>query len=345
MKRTFLLLLAFALSLGIAFGQGGKDGEGKKYTIKLSYTPTTTDPNGSPDVMYGSVFKEYVEKQSEGRIRVDIYPGNQLGSAGEVVQGVSSGAIELAVVNLSILNNVYKPTMLLVVPGLFNTVDECNGVINGTWGQNFFEEVRKSAKIKVLDAGSNGFRNFTNNIREIHNIADAKGITFRVMDSPVSIKMVEAMGARAVPMAGSEMYLAMKQKVVDGQENPILNIIQDKTYEVQKYLTIDSHMASIMAYIMSDTFYTSLPADLQKIVAEGSRLACNKANTVIASLNQNGIEFLKKQGMTVTIPTDEALKDWHTVIFKATQDYVRTQIGDKYVDSLLTAISDYRKNK
>lgn len=341
MKKILISTVLSILGAALAMAAGSQDST--PYVLKLAYTPSTTDPQESPDVMYGKVFKEYVEANSGGKLKVDIYSGGQLGSAAEMVQGVSSGAIEMAVINVNMLNNVYKPTMVLAVPGLFASVEECNAVLNGPWGSSLFDGVRKASKIKVLDTGSNGFRNFTNNIREVKSMADTKGITFRVMESPVSIKMVESMGARAVPMPGSEMYMAMKTKVVDGQENPVLNIIQDKTYEVQKYLTLDGHMASVMAYIVSDDLFVKLPEALQKVVVAGSKKGAEAANEVIKIRNEAGVEFLKQKGMVVTRPSPEALNAWHKVIFDATQSYVREQIGNETVDTLIKAITDNRK--
>jgi len=338
-----LVFTVLLLSFACMFAQGAKDQSEKVYRLKMAYTPTAMDPTESPDVMYGDVFKKYVEKESSGRIIVDIFPGGQLGSAAEMVQGVSSGAIELAVINISMLNNIYKPTMVLSIPGLFSSIEECNDVLNGDWGKSIFEDVKKISGIRIMNTGSNGFRHFTNNIREIKTMQDARGITFRVMENPVSVRMVESMGARAVPMPGSEMYMAMKTKVVDGQENPILNIIQDKTYEVQKYLTLDGHMASIMAYIINETAFSSMPEDLRNIVLEGSSLATEAANKVIETRNTEGLEFLKAQGMIITQPSEEALKFWHDTIFNATQSFVRSEIGDAVVDSLIKAIEDYRK--
>jgi C4-dicarboxylate-binding protein DctP len=343
MKRALTIVLLVIASASLVFAQGVADQTDKVYTLKLAYTPTAMDPNDSPDVMYGEVFKNYVEEQSNGKIIVDIYPGGQLGNAAEFVQGVSSGAIEIAVINISMLNNIYKPTMLLSIPGLFSSIEECNDVLNGKWGQSMFKEVNEVSKIRIMDTGSNGFRHFTNKIREVKTMEDTRGITFRVMENPVSVRMVEAMGARAVPMPGSEMYMAMKTGVVDGQENPILNIIQDKTFEVQKYLTLDGHMASIMAYIINDDIFVSLPEDLQKVVLEGSKLATKAANKVISIRNEEGLEFLKKQGMIVTRPTAKALEAWHSTIFNATESFVRKEIGDEMVDSLIDALDAYRK--
>jgi C4-dicarboxylate-binding protein DctP len=137
--------------------------------------------------------------------------------------------------------------------------------------------------------------------------------------------------------------MAMKTKVVDGQENPILNIIQDKTFEVQKYLSLDGHMVSVMAYAISDKFYNSLPHNLQSILVEGSKKAADEANKVIRTLNTQGIEYLRSQGMIVTQPDKSALDEWHKVIFDATQSYVRDQIGNEIVDSLIAVLADQRK--
>ena len=343
MKKLFLSVLVVCFSLSVAFAGGSKEAAKSVYKLKMAYIPATTNANESPDVMYAKVFKETIEAASSGRVKVDLFGGGQLGNQAEMVQGLSSGAIEIGVINVSMLNNLYKPTMILSVPGLFLSIKECNDIVNGKWGQTFFDGLRTASKIRVLDAGSNGFRHFTNNIREVKTMEDAKGITFRVMENPVSIKMVEAMGARAVPMPGSEMYMAMKTKVVDGQENPILNIIQDKTFEVQKYLTLDGHIASLMTYVMNDTLYSSMPADVQQMVKDASKKAAAAANEVIKIRNEQGLVILQQQGMIISQPTEAALDQWHKVIFDATQSYVRTQIGNEIVDSLMKELAAYRK--
>jgi tripartite ATP-independent transporter DctP family solute receptor len=340
MKNKWMLFALLALAAGSLFASGQQDAE--TYTLKIAYSPSTTDPEMSPDVKYAHDFKEYVEGESDGRIQVEIYPAGQLGSAAEVVQGVSMGAVDMAVINIAMLNNICDKTMVLALPGLFASVEECNAVVNGEWGQALYDEILDLSGIRVLNSGSNGFRNFTNNVREINKMEDAAGITFRVMESPVSIKMVEAMGAKAVPMPGSEMYVAMQNGVVDGQENPILNILQDLTYEVQTYLTLDGHMASIMSYIISEDVFSSMPGDLQEIVVAGSDLAAEAANGVIERRNVEGLEELKANGMIVSVPSEEDLRVWHETILDASQSYVRDQVGDEVVDSLIAAIQDYR---
>ncbi|MGB4470402.1 MAG: TRAP transporter substrate-binding protein, partial [Tepidanaerobacteraceae bacterium] len=302
------------------------------YTIKLAYTPGNMEPEDSPDIMYAYTFKDYVEEKSNGAIKVELYPSGQLGSASEVIQGIIAGTVEMTIVNLSMLNTLYDKTMVLSIPGLFSSVDECNDIINGNWGKNLSDEVRSVTGIRILNMTSNGFRHFTTSNKELRTVDDAKGVTFRVMESPVYIKMVEALGAKAVPMPGSEMYVAMQNGVVDGQENPILNIIQDLTYEVQKYLVLDGHVASIMAFVMNDQFYNELPDELKKVIDEAAAKALVNAEEVIENKNNEGLEFLKEKGMIIYEPTPEELKEWHETVFGPTQELVRTLIGDEIVD-------------
>ena len=343
MKKLVVVLCILAMFAVSAIAVGAAPA--KAYNIKFAYTANANDPNDSPDVKYAVVFKKLVEDASKGRVTVTLYPAGQLGNAAESVQGVISGTIDMTIVNVNLLNNVFKKTMVLGIPGVFASVEECNAVLNGAWGKVLSDELKATTGIKILNMGSNGFRCFTNSKREIKTVNDAKGLTFRVMESPVSIKMVEALGAKAVPMPGSEMYVAMQNGVVDGQENPVLNILQDMTYEVQKYLVLDEHLASVMTYLINDKLFNGLPEDLQAIVKSAGDAAVKEADLVIKTKNENGIKVLESKGMKVYKPTVAELAAWHDVVFQPTQKYVRTQLGDAVVDGLIKATQDYRNKK
>ena len=225
---------------------------------------------------------------------------------------------------------------------MFASPEECDAILAGDWGTDYVANVKKVTGIHILNMHCKGFRNFTTSNKELKVAADARGVTFRVMENPVSIKMVEALGAKAVPMPGSEMYLAMRNGVVDGQENPVLNIIQDKTYEVQKYLVLDGHMAGIMAYILNGALYDSLPAGIREAVDKAADIAMEEAKKVVAAKNSAGVQILRDYGMSVYEPTEAELAEWHSVVFGPTQQYIRSVLGDKAVDDLVEAIKKYR---
>ena len=323
-----------------------KDVSGKDmYTIKFAMTQGGVSAEDSGEVKYIETFQKEVEEKSGGRLKVEVYPNGQLGSAEEFTRGIIAGNIEMTAVNVNVLNNLFKDSMLLSSPGIFSSEEECDAILNGEWGESFFRKMEDSTGIRMLSSVCNGFRCFTSSNKELTTVDTAKGVTFRVMQSPVSIKMVESLGAKAVPMAGSEMYTAMQNGTVDGQENPVVNIINDKTYEVQKYLVMDKHMASIVCFVMSDKFYNSLPEDLQKIVDEAAVNAAAGSARTFAAINQEGMTELEEAGMIIYEPAEQELIAWHDTVSVPCQEYIRGEIGDDPVDSILKAVEEYRAGK
>ncbi|NLI22981.1 MAG: TRAP transporter substrate-binding protein [Clostridiales bacterium] len=316
-----------------------------EFTIRMGYISPELTPDVNNETMYAYTFRDYVQEKSEGRIAVEIYPAGQLGKFPEMIEGCMSGTVDMAIVNVIPVNSFYKPSMIFGLPGVFTDMDECTKVLQGEWGQAFNESMRQALGIRVLNHWSSGMRNFTNSVRELRVPSDAKGLTFRVMESPVSIKMVEALGAKAVPIASSEMYVAMQNHVVDGQENPISSIIQDLTYEVQKYCILDGHFTSSMMLIMNDALFQRMSPDLQQIILDGSAKGYEEASVVLKRIEADGIKLLEEKGMQVYQPTDEEKSQWHSVMFEATNAYIRETLGDELVDGFLAAIETVRNAK
>ncbi len=335
MKKLSLCVLALALITTM-------QGFGAEYSIKLSYTPGNLPATDSPDIMYAEVFKKEVEANSKGAIKITLYPSNQLGSPAESIQGVIGGYIDMTIVDMAILNTIYAPSQLPASPGLFRSETECDAILAGDWGVRFRADFEKATGIHLLNMHAKGFRNFTTSNKELRTVADAAGVTFRVQESQLMIRMVEALGAKAVPMPGSEMDMAMRNGVVDGQENPVLNIIQDKTYEVQKYLVLDGHSAGIMCYLINGKLFASFSPELKKVVDDAAAKAMAAAVKVVETKNREGVQILRDRGMTVYEPTAAELKAWHDTIFGPTQEYVRGELGSEVVDDLLRVLKKQR---
>ena len=371
-KKAFVLIVALAMLVSVFFGCTAKDEDttvespeesqtedvvtsteptdeqedsdvidlgGETYVIKAACTQAET--SNSAEIAYLKIIKEYVEEKTDGAVTIDIYPGGQLGTDAEVVQSLMGGTLEMGVFNYANLNSVYPDTMVVGTPGFFRSEEEVDAIMSGEWGTAFHAAMEEETSLKMLSAICNGFRCFTSNT-ELTTVDTAKGVTFRTMTSTMSVKMVEALGANAVPMASSEMYTAMQNGTVDGQENPVINIINDKTYEVQKYLVLDKHMASIAGFGMSSTYFNSLPEALQECLMEAVELAEETAAEMIVTLNEEGLQTLIDYGMSVYEPTEEELIAWQTPIAEACEAYAREELGDTVVDDLLQAIEDYR---
>ena len=335
MKRIAVIALSLFLGMAVSASAG-------QYSIKLSYTPGNLPATDSPDIMYAEVFKRELEKNSNGAIEVVLFPSGQLGSASESIQGVMGGYIDMTIVDMALLNSINEPSLLPASPGIFASEEECDAILGGEWGDRFRRDFEEKTGIHMLNMHAKGFRNFTTSNKELRTVKDAQGVTFRVQESPMMVAMVEALGAKAVPMPGSEMYMAMRNGVVDGQENPVLNIIQDKTFEVQKYLVLDGHSAGIMTYIINGRFFASLSDELKKAVNDAAAVAMEEAKIVVSTKNREGVQILKDYGMSVYEPTEEELKEWHLAVFTPTQRFVRATLGDAMVDDLLQAVKEYR---
>lgn len=332
-----LLVLVMVLPLSAA----GKT-EAPQFVIKA--TTSHSESVDSAELVYLGILKEALESKTNGRVKVDIYPSEQLGNQTEMVQGVQAGTIEIASFNYAILNSYFPETMLPTVPGFLSDAQEVNAIMSGPWGKSLHDRMEAKTGIRVLSALSNGFRCFTSN-KPLNTVASAKGQTFRTMQNQISVKMVEAIGANAVPMASGEMYTAMQNGIVDGQENPVNNILVDKTYEVQKYMVMDNHMASICAMIINAKFYHSLPSDIRTILDEAVREAEKAAIQMYEVIEVEGIKKLQNLGMQIYFPTAAELLAWQSPIGKATEGFARKELGDAPVNDFLQVIEEYRKSR
>ena len=309
--------------------------------IKFGFTHSNPDREGDDEVMYAETFKEYVEANCDS-ITVELYPGNALGSQADTVGAVVSGTVEMTLQNESQLNNYDPNTMVYGMPGAFTNAEECNAVLDNEWSVNLFEESAAVTGIRVLGNYCSGMRCFTCKGKEMRSVEDAKGLTFRVPESPVYNAIVDAISANPVPMPSSEMYVAMQNGVVDGQENPVQNIVIDKTYEVQDWLVLDNHTATVMSVMINEKFFQGLSDDQKAVLVAANEEAMAKCREVSAKLEANGIATLEENGMTVYTPTEEELQGWHDAYGPAGEAFMREQVGDELVDELVALIAEVR---
>ena len=201
----------------------------------------------------------------------------------------------------------------------------------------------KKTGLRCLDINDNGYRNFTNNVRPVHTPADLKGLKIRTMENPAHMKMVNAMGAIATPIAWAETYTALQLGTVDGQENPVSLIVAKRFYEVQKNCTLDGHIFSIDFTWINEKFYQSLPADLRQVVQDGAEMSGLVHRGMKILTNALGVDVLKKKGMAVYTPTDEERQMFKEASQKPVIEWIKTKIDPSRVDEFLRAIDEAEK--
>lgn len=354
MKKLLALALSLALALPLAAcgpkdasstqgapSSGSSQGSEAPIVIKFGYTPGDLPPAQSREVMYATTFKEYVESHSD-TITVELYGSDTLGSANDVVGAIAAGTVQMGVYDFSLINNYYQDTMVFCMPGAFRDNDEVNAIADTDWAKGLFEQTAQTTGIHILSVVSGGMRCFTSKDIPMRTVQDAAGVTFRVMDSAIYVKMVEAISANAVPMAGSEMYVAMQNGVVDGHENTIPNILQDKTYEVQNYIVMDEHIPSMSAVYFNEALYRSMSDAQRAVIEQAAAAAQTAARDVVTDILANGVTTLKEKGMNVYVPTDAEKEQWHNAYGPVCEAYLRGIVGDAIVDEFQTAVQTYR---
>ncbi|EJE48735.1 tripartite ATP-independent periplasmic transporter solute receptor, DctP family [Acidovorax sp. CF316] len=264
-------------------------------TIKFAFQ----NQKEHPQAQGAQKFADLVAAKTNGRIAVKLFPGGTLGGDLQTVSALQGGTVEMTVLNAGILSAQAKEFGIYDFPFLFASPQEADAVTDGPFGKKLLDKLQ-AKNLVGLGYWELGFRNLTNSKKPITKAEDIAGLKIRVIQSPIYIDMFNALGANAVPMPFPELYTAMEQKAVDGQENPFSTILSSKFAEVQKHLTVTRHMYNPQAVIVSKKFWDSLnPAD-QKAVTEAMAEATTFQRSVSRSQADVALEELKKAGMLVT---------------------------------------------
>ena len=321
MKRFLVFLLAIMLVIGLAAcggdqepandgAEAGQASSGQSIVIKLG----TTGNLEHQSTIAASFFKEKVEELTAGEITVEIYPNSELGSEREMSEGVKLGTLEMTIVTTDGTLPAWVPeTQVLSIPYIFETKQQAYKVLDDTL-QSYFEPLFEAQGFKHLAFCELGFRHFTNNIREVASAEDMKGLSIRVQEAPIWFALIDSLGATATPVAFNELYTALQQGMVDGQENPIPTIASCRFNEVQQYLCLDGHTYGAESILINLGFYNSLSADYQEAIDQAAAYASEQQRKTVDSNEQKQLADLKAAGMIVCEDPDlasfqEATKD------------------------------------
>lgn len=330
--KLFALGAALAFALPVAHAQ--------KVLKYAHFQPAKDD---QPKHVAALAFKDHVEKATNGAIKVEIYPAGQFGKDQQTMEGLKLGTLELAVAHDGAVATVYKPIGVLGIPFLYENHEHAWRVYDSKWKDEVSADMTKKSGIRLLGLADNGVRHFTNSLRPIQTPADMKGMKMRIQPSPVFKALVESLGASASAIPWGELPTALQQKVVDGQENGVTNIIAASLYQSQKYATLDGHVWSIHAYMMNDRFYQGLSAAEKKAVDEGAQKAIAIHRKMTSDQDKNAKPILEKLGMQVYVPTPAQVGEFRRLAQPPVKEWAEKEIGKENVDSLFKAIEANRK--
>lgn len=257
---------AFAVGIALGFSVSMSDGSAAEFELKLGHA-NDADAEASLFHAYSLQLEKLVEQYSDNRIDVVIFPAFQLGSEQEMVRGTQIATQEAAMASFSNISVFAKPLGFFVMPYVFESIDEARYVIDQQFDQ-LNEWAINDAGLRIISVLDAGFRNLTNSRREVTSLEDLRGLKIRVPGNPIMVATFESFGIDPVPMAWGEVFNALQQGVIDGQENPYDVLLSVKFHEVQDYVTDTQHFFQAAGVVISEEWFQSLPEDLQEVVMD-----------------------------------------------------------------------------
>lgn len=257
MFRTIMsaaAILLFGASLALA----------APVTLKLGHIAEPENPYGQG----ADHFANLVEERTNGEVEIKVYPSSQLGNQRDLVEGLTFGTVDMTLTGTAVLGNFVPEVAVFDLPFIFRDVQHAYKALD-TVGMDLCKKGEARGMI-TLAIWENGVRHMTNNVRPIKTPEDMKGLKFRVMEQPVYIEMMKALGASPTPMAMSELYTALQKGVIDGQENPLAHIATKHFYEVQKYLSLTGHTYASEPVLISTIAWKKLSPEQQRIVRKAA---------------------------------------------------------------------------
>ena len=296
LSLTWKITFALALSLGL-----GSAAMAQAVTMRMSISAAQNSHQG----VGIDAFARVVEQRTNGRIKIQNFYSGALGGERESIEAVQLGTQELTLTSTGPVPNFVPEMKILDIPFLFRDKEHAHHVLDGPIGDELLTKFDAKG-FKALIWAENGVRHMTNNKRPVNAPEDLKGLKMRTMENPVHITAYKAFGIVPTPMAFPEVFTALQQGTVDGQENPLSVILFAKFSQVQKYLTLTGHVYSPALILMNKAAWDKLsPADRQNFLdAAKEAVKANRAR--VAEDDANGVAELRRQGMQIVENPDKS---------------------------------------
>jgi tripartite ATP-independent transporter DctP family solute receptor len=250
-------------------------------------------------------FAAEIEKRTGGRYKIQNFYASALGAERESVEGVQLGTIDLTMTSTGPIPNFVPEVAILDIPFLFRDKPHAQAVLDGPIGQEMLTKF-DSKGFKALAWGENGFRHMTNSKHPVNSPADLKGLKLRTMENPIHIQAYKGFGLIPTPMAISEVFTALQQGTVDGQENPISSIQGQKFDQVQKYLSLTGHVYSPAVFLMNKGQFDKLSAADKTAFLEAAKEAVKANRKRVEDDDNNGVAYFRSKGMEVVENVDKS---------------------------------------
>lgn len=287
-----ILVIPFAVFICLFLNSCGDKSSKSEFTLKFGHLASESHSWHKAALK----FKELVEKNSKGKIKVKVYPNSQLGKEMDLINSIQLGTADLTITGESLQNWAPKAA-LLAVPYGFSSSEEMRAAASGPVGEEIKKEITEKTGLVPIAWFERGPRHLTTN-RPIKTPDDLKGLKIRVPNVPLFVKVWQELGAKPTPMAFSEVFTSLQQNTIEAQENPLSLIDSASFFEVQKHVNLTAHVRSWIYVVIGEKKLNKMPADLQKVVREAALEAQKHENEIFLKEEAELKKNLEKKGMT-----------------------------------------------
>lgn len=336
-RRVMGTAALVTLALGVTACGGARSGGGEggdSFTIKFSHVVTPDTPKGQA----AEKFKEVVEGSCGDQVTVEIYPNSELYGDEDELQALQSGGVQMLAPASAKFTTIAPQLQVLDLPFLFDSVEDIPEVVSpdSEAGKAIYEnEELAKRNIKVLGLWDNGLKQLSSN-DQMEEPGDLKGLRFRIQPSDVLRSQFQKWGAQSTPMSFAEVYNALQQGVIDGQENPYSNIESQNMHTVQKHITESNHGYIGYVHAINNEFYESMPAEVQDCVDQAAEEAATHNREIAAKLNDEAEQTIRDAGTTkITELSDEQRAVFEDAVVPTVWNQYADVIGQELIDELL----------
>jgi tripartite ATP-independent transporter DctP family solute receptor len=340
MSRISKALLAVLAASWLLVPAGATHAQGiKERTLKFSFVLTPETPLG----LGAAKFAEVIGKTGGVKLTVKLFPGGALGGDMAVISSLQGGTVDFTAVNAGLLYGLVKDYAVIDIPYLFNNEKEADAIVDGPIGKKLTDQLPAKGLIG-LAFWEYGFRNLSNSKRAVAKLEDIQGLKIRVVQAPIYIDLFNTLGANAVPLPLPELYNALEQKTVDGQENPTNVILLNRFGEVQKFVSLTKHIYNPLQLLMSKKTWDKMSPEERKVIQDAANEAKVYERKVAREQDAQAAEALRKAGVQVNEITPQELARMRDKA-KPVIDKYSKEVGEAMMKEVNAGIAKVRTGK
>lgn len=310
-----------------------------RYNFKLAHVIAA----GTPIDVAARRFADLVRERSKGRVEIKVFPASQLGGERAIIEGVQLGTIEMSFTTTGAIGGFAPEFQVLDLPFLFRSYEAAYTYLDGEHGNKLLATLDRKGLHGVVYL-ENGWRNFTSSKHALKRPGDLKGQRIRVMESPMYMGLIRTLNASPTPMAYSELPAALAKKVIDGQENPTVNIYSARMYESQPYMIKDQHTYNVFIFKVNGKIWKALPEDIRRIIETTAGEVRDFQRKLNRETDADFLGRLERKGMSIHVPSQEEIKAWRHATAPLYED-AKKIVGPAPVAEAVQFRSDWEAGK